>query len=75
MLDCAICKMGKTKAGQVTVTLQREGCTVIIKDVPAQVCDNCGEYYLSAELTQAVLQRAEDAVKIGAEVEIIRFAA
>jgi len=54
---------------KVTVTLQRGETTVIIKEVPAEVCKNCGEYYLSENITEQVLARAEEAVKSGAEVE------
>ena len=43
--------------------------------MPADICDNCGEYYLSAEITEKVMERAETAVRNGAEVEIQRFAA
>jgi hypothetical protein len=57
------------------VTLQRGETTVILKGVPAEICENCGEYYLSDDMTDQVLQRAEAAVKSGAEVEILRFAA
>lgn len=48
---------------------------MILKGVPAEICENCGEYYLSDDLTGQVLERAEAAVKSGAEVEILRFAA
>lgn len=74
-MKCVICKHGATAPGRVTVTLQREDCTVILKDVPAEVCDNCGEYYLSEAVTKQVLERAEAAVARGAEVEILRYAA
>jgi len=57
------------------VTLQRGDTTVILKGVPAEVCDNCGEYYLSEEVTLRVLAAAAEAVARGAEVEILRFAA
>jgi hypothetical protein len=57
------------------VTLQRGETTVILKGVPAEICENCGEYYLSDDMTGQVLERAEAAVKSGAEVEILRFAA
>ncbi len=39
------------------------------------ICQNCGEYYLSESVTAEVLQKAEDAVNKGAEVEIIRYVA
>jgi len=74
-MRCILCKQGNTKSGMVTVTLQRGDTTVIIKGVPAQVCENCGEYYLNDEITERVLSMAEEAVKKNVEVEILRFAA
>ena len=74
-MKCVICKNGDTAEGLVTVTLEREGCTILFRGVPADVCDNCGEYYLSEELTEKLLTRAEAAVKSGAEIEILRYAA
>jgi hypothetical protein len=57
------------------VTLQRGETTVVIKAVPAEICDACGEYYLSEAITRVVMDLAEAAVERGAEVEILRFAA
>lgn len=74
-MTCVICKTGDTRPGHATVTLQRGGCTVIFKDVPAEVCENCGEYYLSDGITDGLLLRADARVKAGTEVEIVRFAA
>jgi YgiT-type zinc finger domain-containing protein len=74
-MKCVLCRHGETKAGKVTVTLQRGETTVIIKEVPAEVCENCGEYYLSDEITERVMAMGEEAVQKGAEVEILRFAA
>lgn len=74
-MECVICKNGKTRSGFVTVTLERDNCIVILKQVPADICQNCGEYYLSESVTAEVLQKAEDAVNKGAEVEIIRYVA
>ncbi len=75
MWNCTICKHGKTKPGFATVTLQRGDCTVIFKDVPADVCDNCGEHYTSEDVTEELLRRAEVAVQNGAMVEILAYAA
>ncbi len=74
-MTCVFCKQGATNPGTVTTTLQRGETTVILKGVPAEVCGDCGEYYLSEEITDQVLQRAEEAAARGAEVEILRFAA
>jgi YgiT-type zinc finger domain-containing protein len=74
-MKCAICRQGETISGLVTVHLQRGETTVIFKQVPADTCENCGEYYLSQTVTDQLLARAENAVKSGAELEILRFAA
>lgn len=74
-MKCVLCRQGDTGPGEVTVTLQRGETTVVIKAVPAEVCTNCGEYYLSEEITDQVMAKAEQAVARGAEVEILRFAA
>lgn len=75
MMKCVICKTGDLEDGAATVTLQRGETTVIIKEVPAQVCAQCGAYFLSEAMTEQVLTMAEGAVTKGAEVEILRWAA
>jgi YgiT-type zinc finger domain-containing protein len=74
-VTCALCRNGEVRPGTTTVTLQRGRTTVIVKEVPAEVCPNCGEYYLSEETTTRVLDRAEAAARSGAEVDVTAFAA
>ena len=74
-MKCVICKQGLTHDGMTTVTLERGYTTVVIKDVPAEICENCGEYYLSEEVTEKVQNLAEQAVQHGAEIEVLRYAA
>ena len=62
-------------AGTVTVTLQRGETVILIKGVPAQICDNCGEYYLEDGVAERVYGLGEDAAGRRAEVEIVRYAA
>lgn len=74
-MKCVICKTGRTRSDTATVTLQRGATTVIIKETPAEVCNNCGEYYLSEEVTAQVEELGEEAVRHGAEIEVLRYAA
>jgi YgiT-type zinc finger domain-containing protein len=74
-MKCVICKHGETLPGVVTVTLTRDEAVFVFKGVPADVCQNCGEYYLSDEITEVVLSRAERSITNGSEVEIQRYAA
>ena len=45
-MTCVICKRGELRLGTATVALERENTTLVIKEVPAQVCANCGEEYV-----------------------------
>ena len=57
-MKCAICRNGSTIEGCTTVVLERDQATVVFKNVPAQICANCGEEYVSAAVNQALLGRA-----------------
>jgi len=72
-MECVICKNGVIQEGKVTVTLEHGGTVVVIKDVPAQICQNCGEYFLSETMTAEVLSHAELAAQKGVEVEVINM--
>ncbi|MDZ7690984.1 MAG: type II toxin-antitoxin system MqsA family antitoxin [Balneolaceae bacterium] len=74
-MECTICKSGKMKDGEVTVTLQRGNSIIVIKKVPASVCQNCGEYTLSESVTRKIMQSAEHAVANNAEIEVLQYAA
>jgi len=72
-MKCVICKQGETHPGLTVVTLQRDDRTLVVKGVPAEICDNCGEYYLSDEIAKRLYEQAEESLEHGAEVEIGRF--
>lgn len=74
-MECVICKNGITQPGLATVTLENNKSVVVIKDVPAQICSNCGHYYLTDELAEKVLHIARETATKGVEVEVTRFKA
>ena len=46
-MKCVICQYGETEPGTTTVTLTRDETTIVIRDVPAQICTICGEERVS----------------------------
>ena len=74
-MKCTICKTGHTHAGTTTVTLQRDNTVVVIRDVPAEICEDCGEYYLSDAIARRVYADAGEPARRHVEVEIQRYAA
>ena len=74
-MTCVICKSSETQPGTATVTLEREGATVVIKRVPARVCKNCGEEYVDESVTARLLKIADEAVRAGVQVDVRTYAA
>jgi YgiT-type zinc finger domain-containing protein len=74
-MKCVICKHGETSPGSVTVTLERGSTTLVIKDVPARVCQNCGEAYVDEATSAALLRDAEEAARKAVQVEVRAYAA
>lgn len=73
IVKCVICQYGDTEAGTTTVTLTRGETTVVIRDVPAQICTTCGEEYVDAETGKRLAQIAEAAVNEGVQVDVRRY--
>ena len=69
------CKHGDTRPGTATVTLTRDQLTLVVKDVPAQVCENCGEEYIDADITARLIQTAEEAAQSGVQVDVREYMA
>ena len=74
-MKCVICKNGETQTGTTTMTLERGETTVVFKQVPAEVCENCGEAYLDAATTRRLLHIVEEASRIGVQVDVRQYAA
>ena len=74
-MRCPVCKNGETRPGTATLTLERGPLTMVVRHVPAQVCDNCGEEYIDEAMTQEALAQAETAARHGVTVEVREFAA
>ncbi len=71
MNSCPVCNDGVLKKGTATVTLERGETLVIFKKVPADVCDNCGAYFLDENTSENLFSRATDALNKGTELEIM----
>jgi YgiT-type zinc finger domain-containing protein len=72
-MKCVICKNGTTVSGTTTITLERDGLTLVVKNVPAEVCSNCGEAYVSEKDTNQILMEAEQMAQSGALVDVRQF--
>ncbi len=74
-MKCAICKHGTTATGFTTVVLEKDDTTLVFKQVPAEICINCGEEYISSAINATLLSVAGREVNKGVTLEVLRYAA
>jgi YgiT-type zinc finger domain-containing protein len=72
-MKCVICKLGETEYGTATVTLERDGLTLVVKKVPARVCRNCGEEYIDEVVAEQLFKTVEEVAGSGAEVDVRHY--
>jgi YgiT-type zinc finger domain-containing protein len=58
---CPVCHGGHRQAGRTTFTVELGFCIVIVRDVPAQVCDLCGSDWLENSVADKLEQIVEQA--------------
>lgn len=51
--NCSFCK-GKLRKGETEFLAHAAGEVIVIKDVPAYVCEQCGEAYYTAEISRKI---------------------
>ena len=70
---CTRCDVGTFEHGTFSITSERGGATITVKDVPGYVCDTCGEKTMSGD-TMDQLDRIEgQAIESSTEVLICVF--
>jgi YgiT-type zinc finger domain-containing protein len=71
-MNCIICKANLTK-GNVNHIVDLGVGIIIIKDVPANICTQCGEYYLDTATAMKLESIVDEIKKNKAEVFIVNY--
>lgn len=61
-MTCLVCKHNRFKSGTTILPIERGKAILLITDIPARVCENCGETYLEEETAQGVQDLANEAL-------------
>ncbi|MEN6609204.1 MAG: type II toxin-antitoxin system MqsA family antitoxin [Methanoregulaceae archaeon] len=72
-MKCVICRKGETKAGRTTVTFDHGGLTLVVREVPAQICTTCGEEYVDEKAAKEILAAATRMEKTGTQAVILKY--
>ncbi|MFC0903780.1 type II toxin-antitoxin system MqsA family antitoxin [Clostridium sp. MT-14] len=71
-MNCILCK-GDLVQGRVNHIVDLDGHIIIIKGVPANVCKQCGEYFLENNIAVKIEKIVEEAKKNKAEILVINY--
>jgi YgiT-type zinc finger domain-containing protein len=74
-VTCPLCRQGELHAGLSDEAMTHEGMTLVVKEVPADICETCGEVYFDEAVTQRLLDLAREAAAAGVEVDVRKFVA
>lgn len=74
-MKCPICKHGETLSGFATVVLERNKTTLVFKHVPADICDNCGEEFMTEIISATLFKEAKQAIDNGVQVDVREYLA
>lgn len=71
-MNCILCKSNLIK-WKVNYILGLDSNIIIIKDVPANVCKKCGEYFIENHIGLQLEKIAEEAIISRVEIFIINY--
>ena len=58
---CIICRQAELIDGITSIPFERDEFRLLIKNVPAQVCPNCGEAIVDEDVAMQLIGKAQDA--------------
>ena len=64
-MNCLICRQAEIVDGFTSITFEREEFRLLIHNVPAQICHNCGEAIVNEETATRLLIKAEAVIREG----------
>ena len=74
-MKCVVCKHGETAPGTTTVTVDRGTMVIMLRHVPADICQNCGADYTRGDVMEQIERIVEDATNAGALIEVREYRA
>jgi YgiT-type zinc finger domain-containing protein len=72
-MKCFLCK-GRIEDKPTTFMVDLENCIVIVKNVPSQVCSQCGETSYNNDIAHQLEKIVNDMRKSITEIAVINYA-
>ena len=71
-MTCFFCKGSMTESTTIH-TVQLQNCIVVIKNVPCQKCEQCGEVVINAEVASRIEEIVSGFEKVLTEIAVVNY--
>ena len=70
---CMLCKCDTVVPGTTTHVVNYKGCIIIIKNVPCEECEQCGEKNYTDEVARKIEAIVDAAKKLMQEISVLDY--
>ncbi len=70
---CLMCRQAELIDGFTSIPFERDEFRLVINNVPAQVCPNCGEALVDEETAIQLISKAEDSFEQGMREDALEY--
>ena len=70
---CMFCKCDTVKESVTTHVVNYRNCIIVIKNVPCEECEQCGEKFYTDEVTERLEELVSAAKRLMQEVAVIDY--
>ncbi|SEU20607.1 YgiT-type zinc finger domain-containing protein [Enterocloster lavalensis] len=73
MIMCMFCKCDTVKESTTTHVVNYKNCIIVIKNVPCEECEQCGEKFYTDEVAEHLEVIVNSAKKLMQEISVIDY--
>lgn len=70
---CMFCKCNTVKESATTHVVNYKNCIIVIKNVPCEECEQCGEKFYTDEVAERLEQLVSVAKRLMQEISVIDY--
>lgn len=70
---CMFCKCDTVKDSVTTHVVNYRNCIIVIKNVPCEECEQCGEKFYTDEVTERLEELVSAAKRLMQEISVIDY--
>ena len=70
---CMLCKCDSVKQSTTTHVVNYKGCVIVIKNVPCEECEQCGEIFYTDKVAERLDMIVDTAKKLVQDISVVDY--